>query len=328
MIAVAAAPAPAPASPASAPARDPGAGAGSDLPNGRDADPGARHLAELLAAASIEILPRDATPAATAAADVPLSRLRAGTRVFVNHPPGVTYHEVVAACIRLAYAGLVPVPHIAARQLASYTQAADFMRRATAEAGIDEVLLIGGDANPPAGPFGDSLSLLASGVIERHGVRRIAVAGYPEGHTLIAGRALDAALHDKLSLAREAGLAVQIVTQFGFEAERILGWIASLRQAGVCCPVRVGVAGPASVATLAKVAVRCGAVASLGSLARDHAAFARTQAEVVPDRLVRALVAGEEKAAAAPIAALHVYTFGGLRRTVEWVISHYRPAVR
>jgi methylenetetrahydrofolate reductase (NADPH) len=281
----------------------------------------ARRASALVAAASIEILPRDASAAAI---DALRGVFRAGTQVFVNHPPGVTHHDVVAACVQLRCAGFDPVPHIAARQLASYTQAVDFLRRAAEEAEIDKVLLIGGDAHPPVGPFGDSLGLLASGVIERHGVRRVVFAGYPEGHPLIAGRALDTALQAKLALAGDAGLAVEIVTQFGFEAAPILGWIAALRRAGVSSLVRVGIAGPASVATLAKAAVRCGAGASLRSLAQDHtAAFARTQAEVAPDDLIRALVAGE--AATAPIAGLHVYTFGGPRRTAEWVESHFRP---
>jgi hypothetical protein len=39
--------------------------------------------------------------------------------------------------------------------------------------------------------------------------------------------------------------------------------------------------------------------------------------EAGPDGLIGELVAGED--ARAPIAGLHVFTFGGVRRTAEWV---------
>ena len=57
-----------------------------------------------------------------------------------------------------------------------------------------------------------------------------------------------------MALARQADLEVSLVTQFGFEATPILRWIAAQRAVGIDCPVHVGVAGPANVATLAKFA--------------------------------------------------------------------------
>ena len=101
--------------------------------------------------------------------------------MFVNHPPSVTHHDIVAACARLQRAGFVPVPHVAARRLASFTQASDFLQRAAGEAGVERILLIGGD-DSPVGPFRASLDLLATGVVERHGIGQVAFAGYPEGH--------------------------------------------------------------------------------------------------------------------------------------------------
>jgi methylenetetrahydrofolate reductase (NADPH) len=83
------------------------------------------------------------------------------------------------------------------------------------------------------------------------------------------------------------------------------------------CPVRVGIAGPASVATLARFAVRCGIGASLRALARGHTAFARIMVEAGPDALIAELVNGEGTTAS--IDGLHVFTFGGVRRTAEWI---------
>ena len=273
---------------------------------------GQERAARLVAAASIEVSPKDEL------AGPPLRDLvRSGMRVYVNYPASVTHHDIVAACVRLRRAGFLPVPHVAARRLASYTQAADFLRRATGEAGVDEALLIGGDADPPVGPFPDALALLQSGLLARFGMRRVGFAGYPEGHPRIACRTLDGALCGKLAAAVQQGLTTEIVTQFGFDPLPILGWIAAFRRDFDDCPVRVGVAGPAGVATLAKFAVRCGIAGSLRALAKHHTAFARILAEATPDRLIAALAAGESPAA--PIGGLHIFTFGGLRRTGDWL---------
>ena len=121
-------------------------------------------------------------------------------------------------------AGFNPVPHVAARRLASFTQANDFLRRAAGEAEVTAALLIAGDPDLPAGPFGDSLALLASGVVEGNGLRGLAFAGYPEGHPNIGVRALADALRGKIALARDRGLDVSLVTQFGFDAGPIQRW--------------------------------------------------------------------------------------------------------
>jgi methylenetetrahydrofolate reductase (NADPH) len=270
-----------------------------------------RRVAELVAAASIEISPRDQL-AGEALRDLFAPR----TTVFVNHPASAGYADIVAACVRLRRAGFEPVPHIAARRLESIEAAVDFLHRLTDDAEIDDALVIGGDPDWPAGPFRDSLSLLQSGIIECHGLERVRFAGYPEGHPLISARALDAALDAKLALARERGLRPSLVTQFGFEAAPIERWIAGLRARGIDCPVRVGVAGPASVATLVRFAVRCGVGSSLRALARGHAAFARILTEAGPEALIQALAANEP--ATGPIDGLHIFTFGGVRRTAAW----------
>ena len=278
------------------------------------ADPHSRRAAALIGAASIEVGPRDVL----AGEELPALVAR-GTTVFVNHAASATYHDIVAACVGLRRAGFVPVPHVAARRLASFTQARDFLRRSVTEAGVERVLVIGGDPERPVGPFGDSLDLLTSGVVERSGIEAVVFAGHPEGHPRIDRRALDAALTAKTALARRCGLDVSVITQFAFDAAPIRRWIVSLRAQGVGCPVRIGIAGPASVTTLAKFAVRCGIGASLRALGRGHTAFARILVEAGPDELIDTLVAEEDPAA--PIDGLHVFTFGGVRRTAEWLLA-------
>jgi hypothetical protein len=119
-----------------------------------------RRLTELVAACSIEISPRD---------DLAGGRLRElldpGTTVFVNHPGSVTHHDIVAACARLRDAGFEPVPHIAVRRLASFTQASDFLQRAVGQAQVRAALIIGGDPDHPVGPFPDSHDFWSSATV-------------------------------------------------------------------------------------------------------------------------------------------------------------------
>jgi methylenetetrahydrofolate reductase (NADPH) len=276
-----------------------------------------RRADELIGAASLEISPRD-DPVRDRLANL----LPAGTTVFVNHAGSVTHHDIVAACVRLRRLGFAPVPHVAVRRLASFTQARDFLKRAAGDADVKRILLIGGDAARPVGPFTESDELLASGLVEQSGIGEIAFAGYPEGHPGIDRGRLDAVLRAKLAEARRRGLAASLVTQFAFEAVPIMRWIAGLREDGIAVPIRVGVAGPATIATLAKFAVRCGIGASLRALGRGQTAFARILAEATPDALIAALVASEDHRAA--IDGLHFFAFGGVRRTAEWMHARAR----
>jgi methylenetetrahydrofolate reductase (NADPH) len=280
-----------------------------------------QRIAELIGASSIELSPRDEF-----AGDKLRELLQPGTTVFVNSPPSATYPDVVAACARLQRAGFVVVPHVVARQLAGFTEANEFLRRVVEEAGATQILLLGGDTPRPLGPFHSALALLSTGAVERHGVTRVTFAGYPEGHPQIDSGALLAALRAKLEVARQRGLTPSFVTQFGFEASPIQRWISARRAEGIACPIRIGLAGPASVATLAKYAVRCGIGASLRALSHGHAAIARILTEANPDLLIDALVAGEDPAA--PIDGLHVFTFGGVRRTATWRTESLSRALR
>jgi methylenetetrahydrofolate reductase (NADPH) len=271
-----------------------------------------QRIIELVQGASLEVSARDPL-AGPALRDL----VRAGTEIYVNFAPGDTHRGIVDAAARLRRAGFVPVPHVAARALVGFTQLNDFLARLAGDAGVEETLVIGGDLARPVGPFDSAFEILATGLFERYGIRRIGISGYPEGHPRIGRRALEDALAAKLGLARQNGLRPQIVTQFGFEAAPMVGFLGWCREPGIDAPVRLGLAGPASIATLAKFAVRCGVGRSLGALTGRHAAVARLLTETGPERVIDELVAAE--AAGIAIAGLHFFTFGGVRRTAAWI---------
>jgi len=249
--------------------------------------------------------------------------LAAGTRVYISMLPGQTYQQSAALAVQLARAGLTPVPHITARGLVNAQTLADFVARVHGEAGVDKVLLLGGDRAMPAGLFASSVDLLATGVLARHGVREVEVAGYPEGHPNIIAAELEAALERKVVLAREQGLALGVMTQFGFHPERIAAWTRQTQAAHPGLPVAVGLAGPANVTTLLKYAMRCGVAASLGMLGKQSGSVLRLISEAGPEPVVQALAAQALVAQAmhitpARFARCHLFSFGGIERSARW----------
>jgi methylenetetrahydrofolate reductase (NADPH) len=53
-------------------------------------------------------------------------------------------------------------------------------------AGVDRLFVIAGDLDKPAGVLNSSLELIESGVLHKHGIVEVGIAGYPEGHPLLA----------------------------------------------------------------------------------------------------------------------------------------------
>jgi methylenetetrahydrofolate reductase (NADPH) len=275
-------------------------------------DPERQAVRQLMHGASVELSARD-----RASADSYRALLPRGTAIYINFAPGDSYHGSVDAAVRVRRAGYRPVPHIAARYLAGPTQLADFLARAHGEAGIDDVLLIAGDIDQPAGAFRSSLDLIETGLLEKHGIRHIGIAGYPEGHPKIGKTELNAALIAKLARASQAGLTTRIVTQFAFDAEPILSWLHQLRASGIAAPVHVGLAGPATIAALVKFALRCGIGNSIGMMLKHKTSVTRLLTEAGPERVIYGLL--QSKLAELGLSNLHFFAFGGIERTGKWL---------
>jgi methylenetetrahydrofolate reductase (NADPH) len=268
---------------------------------------------------SIEITPGD-TRALSAAADT----LDPGTSVYLTAISGATYHDTVAAAVRLRQQGFESVPHVAARYLAGFTQLTDYLARLNGEAGVTRALVIAGDSNKSAGPFDSSLQLVETGLFVKHHFKRLGFAAYPEGHPKIPLTALDAALRAKIARTRGDGLDAYAITQFCFEAAPILALCRRLRAEGVDVPIRVGLAGPASLTTLMKFALRCGVGNSVRALALHGPSIARLLSEADPGAIIDRIA--EERAAepSLGIEGLHFFVFGALKRTAAWARARQR----
>jgi methylenetetrahydrofolate reductase (NADPH) len=268
-------------------------------------DPAAR-IAAFMQGFSVEATrPPDADVAA-------LAVLKRGTRVYLSAVPNRPVDEALGAAIRLRAAGFEPVPHIAVRNFASIAALDDFLARLNGEAGVAHALVIAGD-RAECGPLRRALDAIDGGTLRRRGIRTIGVAGYPDGHPRIGEVELNRALGEKIVAAEATGLAVEIVTQFCFNAGAILDFVARVRTFGFEHPVRVGLAGPTSLAALLRYAARCGVRTSAQALVQRSGLVRQMFAMATPDDLVRTL-AEATPAGVTP----HFFSFGGLPATARW----------
>ncbi len=269
-------------------------------------------LSALLASASVEV--------SSSASDLGVlaDHFPAGAGVSITFLPGDNYRRNVETAASLRRAGFDPVPHIAARELPSREALNDFLVRARREADVRRVVLIAGDVAAAKGPFKSSRDVAASGLIEAHGINAVSVAGYPEGHPWLEGPHAFDALASWQGWGTRSGVRVDIMTQFCFESGPILTWLGELQTRGIGLPVAVGLAGPATLATLTKFGLRCGVGNSMRALRGHIGRFGRLLTDNGPDEVVRGLMAAPPSATAA-MSGFHLFPFGGLRKAGRWL---------
>jgi methylenetetrahydrofolate reductase (NADPH) len=199
----------------------------------------------------------------------------------------------------------------------------DFLARARGEADVSRILLIAGDVATTRGPFKSTRDVCVSGLIEAHGIASVSLAGHPEGHPFLELPGALKGLKAWRDWGRQTATRVDVVTQFCFESAPILQWIAELDRADVDLPVIVGLAGPATPATLTKFALRCGIGNSMRALRAQIGRFGRLLTDTGPDDVVRGLRCAPA-AATASIAGFHLFPFGGLRKAGDWLRNYDR----
>jgi methylenetetrahydrofolate reductase (NADPH) len=241
-----------------------------------------------------------------------------GTRINVTFLGNENLQLRLGAARAVRQSGFVPVPHISARRLESRAMLEEFLAALQAEGASESVFVVGGDPAEPFGPYEDALSVMTSGLLQRYGVRHVSVSGYPEGHPAIPGQALWAALAGKHATLREQQLPGSGITQFGFDAEPVLAWLAQVRDLGIDLPVRIGVPGPAGVRRLLSYAARFGVGTSAGIARKYGFSISNLMATAGPDRFITALADGYDPARHG-VLKLHFYTFGGLAATADWI---------
>jgi len=276
-------------------------------------EPVAAAIAQLAREASIEITVHDIVHL-----EESRSLLPAGKSLFVSHLPKQQWRETEAACRAVRAAGFRPVPHVPVRLLPDAATADRVFDGFVEAAQVDEVLLISGDYPQALGPYTEVLQLMHNGALQRHGIRRVTIAGHPEGHPKVELADIRRAELDKARMAQQAGLELTLLTQFFFEQRPFLDWVRELRSAGVQACVVGGLAGRTKLSTLFKFAMRCGAGASMRVLTARPQAFTKLLGDHGPESVLRGLAEARcEKTS--DFAGVHLFCFGGFVRTCRWL---------
>lgn len=243
---------------------------------------------------------------------------RIGDNVYITFLHGADFNDTIAVAERLRREGFNPVPHIAARSIASKTVLEEGLKRLRDGAGLSQVLLIGGAVERPLGEFSDTMQILETGLLDKYGVTKIGVAGHPEGSPDIADEAIKQALRWKNDFARRTDAYVYLVTQFCFEPEPIIKWDKLIQAEGNALPVHIGIPGLATVRTLLAHARACGIGPSMRVITRQAMNLAKVLTVAAPDKLVTALAAYQATDRSCGIRGVHVYPLGGLKKSAEW----------
>jgi methylenetetrahydrofolate reductase (NADPH) len=271
-------------------------------------------IVSLLAGFSVEV-----TPASAAKVEDFSAHLAAGTTVNVTFLPGSDIADTIAICARLRREGFNPVPHIAARSLESAAHLERYLDGLASDAQVDEALVIGGGVDNPVGPYATSMQVLSSGLLERHGISKIGVAGHPEGSPDISTAEISVALAEKNAWARDTDADVYIETQFCFEADTIVSWERRLRAEGNALPIHIGLPGLATLKTLIKFAQMSGVGPSIRVLTRQARNIAKLLMVQEPDLVVAGLAEAVANDPDSLLRHVHFYPFGGLAKTAAWV---------
>ncbi len=244
--------------------------------------------------------------------------LQPETTVNVTFLPGTDPMDTIAVAQRLHNDGMKPVPHLAARSLKDADQLDTLLSAFVEKAGVKEVLVIGGGVDKPVGQFSDSMQVLSTGLIQRHGIRSIGVAGHPEGSPDISDDEIAEALAAKNALAVAEGLDLYIETQFCFEADIVLDWEKRVRAAGNRLPIRIGIPGPATIKTLFRFAQISGIGPSMRFISKQARNVAKLMTVQSPHLLLDGLAEGMANDSECLIRHFHYYPFGGFAKTAAY----------
>lgn len=266
--------------------------------------------------ASIEIVPQQIVDAEDLDTWFP-----AGTRVYLPDVGSAPLDVMVTAAAKLRGAGYEPVPHFPARRMLDKAELKERLERLHGEADVKDMLIIGGGLEQEAGQFTSTMDVLDTGLVDNYGIRDIRVAGHPEGSPDFTEEMAWKALRYKQDFHNRTDARLTIVTQFGFDAAVFIAWAESLAEHDIHLPVHLGVAGPAKMTTLIKFAVMCGVGPSLQFLKKRAAAISTLVSGFDPEVVVEPVEQHVQSSPKSPISQIHVFPFGGAKKTAAWLVD-------
>ena len=231
-------------------------------------------------------------------------------RVAVTCSPKHGPDGGLAMAVRLRQLGHALTVHVAARMVRDRDHL-DRLLAGMADAGIEDLFLIGGDVEEPVGEYSTAQQLLDLLADHPRRPELIGVAGYPEGHPKISDEELEAALRAK------SRLADYVVTQMCFDAEALRRWIEREREQGMDLPVVIGMPGKVTRRKLLRMSARIGVGPSLDFLRKQKGLRALLSRRSTADRLLDGVAPMLDDAGLA-VAGFQYFTFNELCQTWQW----------
>ncbi|MBL4891577.1 MAG: methylenetetrahydrofolate reductase [Rhizobiaceae bacterium] len=266
-------------------------------------------------AASIEVSPKQAVENG----DLP-GLFPAKTRVYITDIGTDSAETLTAGAKRISDLGYTAVPHFASRRLTTKAALEERIKMMTGEAGISDVLVVGGGLEKQAGDFSSTMEVLETGFFDKYGITHMGIAGHPEGSPDFSEDVALEALRLKISFANRSDMNLRVVTQFGFDASGFLSWADSLAEHNIDLPVHLGVAGPAKITTLIKFAAMCGIGNSISFLKSRGSAIMSMVAGFDPNEIVDPIENHiKTHGDSSPIKQIHVFPFGGVKKSAQWL---------
>ena len=217
--------------------------------------------------------------------------------------------SVELAC-RMRDTGHPVAVHVAARMVRDRAHL-DALLATMADAGADDLFLIGGDVKQPLGEYSSAVELLPLIADHRQRPRTIGIAGYPEEHPLIPDEALEEALREK------SRFADYVTTQMCFDPDAVSRWVVRHREMGMGLPVVIGMPGKVARKQLLKMSTRIGVGASVRFLRKQRGLWSLLSRRSTADRLYDALAPMLDEPDL-KLAGFNYYTFNQLLETWEW----------
>jgi methylenetetrahydrofolate reductase (NADPH) len=265
-----------------------------------------RRAASLLDHPRYEVLPTASTE------DSVLEWVPRDVTVTVTASPAKGLDPTLELAGRLAAHGYRAVPHLSARLVKGEGHLVDIVDRLRS-AGIRDVFVPAGDADPPAGEFDSALALLQKLDELGRPFANVGVTGYPQSHPVIGDDVTIQAMWDKRQYA------TYLVSNLCFDPRTLREWVRRIRARGVTLPLFVGLAGPIERTRLLKMAAKAGVAESSRFLARHGEWFVHLGAPGAysPERLLGD-VSSALTAADAGVDGLHIFTFNQVQQTEQW----------
>ena len=218
--------------------------------------------------------------------------------VYITMLPGNDFREVANKAKELVQSGFNPVPHFPARSIKNLNELKDYVLMCK-DFGVKQALVIGGSSEP-IGDYHCSLQLLETGFFNGF---KIGIAGHPEGSPDISDSDLEKAMQDKKPFAD------YIVTQWLLNPDSIAKFISKQS-----LPVHVGITGPLKISSLIKFANIVGAKNSINFLKSNASKALDLLKPSDPNDLIEKLKGSTKN--------FHIYTFGGLKETNQWLAKN------